>query len=279
MSMTSSPTISVASLPSDVSVGTLTPQYETPEHDDYFYFDNVIFKAGNVVFKVVPQYSLPIDDPGFTALLKPAPGDKQPCGMTDNDPILLPAEVTPADFRSLLKACNPKPSNRTAMLTLDEWMSVLKLAKIWSLDSLRPKAIEESEKLFVTQSPLEKIILGKKYNISKWLIEGYEAFGKRDGMVSATERAKLGIDTYVGLVELRERAASHIIQNAISTISSTGASAFSQGRQSHNYGGSSSSYNPGTVHTLMSFKGQYDFRIAIKDIFADELKQDKEYVS
>ncbi|KAI0309388.1 hypothetical protein OF83DRAFT_1045634, partial [Amylostereum chailletii] len=170
--------------------------------DDYFYFDNVIFKAGNTGFKVVPQYNLPIEDKKFAAWLKSALSQKQPHGPTEQDPVLLPAEVTSVDFRSLLKACNPNLPGTT--LTLHEWTSVLKLGKIWSLDSLRHKAIEEAERLFGTSSPLEKVLLGKECTVSKWLIEGYEAFGMRDEMITAVERAKLGIDTFVGLVELRE---------------------------------------------------------------------------
>lgn len=149
---------------------------------------------------------------------------------------------------------------------------MLKLAKLWSLDTLRPRAIKEYEKLLsAQQSPLEKILLGKKYTISKWLIEGYEAFGKRDEMVSATERAQLGLDTYIRIVELRERAASHILQDAIRTMSSTRdcGSAFSNG-----------TYPPGyadPAYTPLTFKQMYNYKFAIKDIFADELKQDREY--
>ncbi|KAI0311206.1 hypothetical protein OF83DRAFT_1177805 [Amylostereum chailletii] len=240
---------------SSPNVDALTPQLE---RDEYFWFENLVFKAGSVVFKVVPQYSLPIEDEEFAALLKPAPGERQTCGLSEEDPIILPAEVTAQDFRSLLKACNPKPNSRNATLAVDEWMSVLKLSKMWSLDSLRPRAIEEVDKLVAWKSPIEKILLGKKYAVSKWLLEGYEALGKRRDMVHDKERAVLDENSFVGLVTLREKAAAAILQDAIAAISSES---------------KTSKYTPTT------FRDKFDFKSAVKVIFAKELKKDKEYVA
>lgn len=65
-----------------------------------------MLQAGNTLFKV-PRYALPTEDGIFAAMLDLPSGDITVEGTDDDHPIVLPAEVTAFDFRSLLKATHP----------------------------------------------------------------------------------------------------------------------------------------------------------------------------
>ncbi|KAI0309468.1 hypothetical protein OF83DRAFT_1072017 [Amylostereum chailletii] len=197
-----------SSIPETPTTGTaMTPKAKL-EHDEFFYFHGVVFQAENKLFKV-PRYGLPAEDGVFAAMFAlPTAGDREAEGSSDENPIVLPAEVSAHDFRSLLKASYPpcRAAPNTKGMDVEEWMSVLKLANMWCLDELRLKAIDASEWLIASKTAQEKILLGKRYHVARWLIDGYVALGQRKEMISDGEREELGIETYVGLVTLRERS-------------------------------------------------------------------------
>ena len=139
-------------------------------------------------------------------------------------------------------------------------MSVLKLANLWTLDSLRKKSVEESEELFQEKSCINKVLLGRKYKVSKWLIEGYEGLGKRLEGVDDNERAMLGADSFAMVVQLRERFFRHMT-NKYDEAYPAGTRKLGQ----NNY-------------TLSALKDGFDFSAVVKEIFRDELMQDREYI-
>ncbi|KAI0311208.1 hypothetical protein OF83DRAFT_1069170, partial [Amylostereum chailletii] len=200
----------------------------------------------NRLFRV-PRYGLPTEDGVFGALLAIPAGEKEVPGSSDDSPIILPAEVKKRDFRSLLKACCPVPGKQDYDLDVDEWMSVLKLANIWSLSTLRQRASGEAEKTLQGQGPMEKIVPGKKYHVSRWLMEGYEALGRREQSITKEERETLGMETYCGLVELRDRSWEWANRE--------------EGEKAHDAG----------------FRSGFDFKAAVLEIFKEELSSDKEF--
>ena len=165
--------------------------------------------------------------------------------------------------RNLVANTRPpyRPNARVGTLNLDEWMCVLKLINLWTLDSLRKKSVEESEKLFQEKSCIDKVLLGKKYNISKWLVEGYEELGRREKMVDDHERAMLGADSFASVVKLRERFLAHIVSKYDE--------AYTAGR-----------YEEGDIedYTVDTLKKKFDFRAAVKDVCRSELIKDKDYI-
>ncbi|KZV72006.1 hypothetical protein PENSPDRAFT_663980 [Peniophora sp. CONT] len=151
---------------------------EVHTRDDLFYFHSVVFLAETKLFKV-PRYGLPGDAAIFDSMFGQATGG---AGSSDDNPIRLDADVAAADFRSLLKAAFPSPGTLTAVLTLDEWMGVLTLAKKWKLESMKDKAVAGSD-----------ILLAKSYTVAKWLKEGYCALASRVDPITVQERkARLG---------------------------------------------------------------------------------------
>jgi len=212
--------------------------------DEQFYFRIVVFRAGNTLFKV-PTYSFPADEGIFASMfaLPKASGKKE--GSSDSDPIHLPPEVTAFDFKSLLKACLPQPLARAPpKLTVDEWMSVLKLSTMWNLDDLRLKAVDEADEEVKKLGDVEKLVLAKRYSVSRWMIEACEALAMREAPIDTAERNRLGVDTSFHLFDLRER--------------------------SWVWGDVQDPHHPGA-------RLAFDFQSSIHEIFRVELLLDKEY--
>ncbi|KZV67216.1 hypothetical protein PENSPDRAFT_555739, partial [Peniophora sp. CONT] len=175
--------------------------------DEEFYIKSVIFQAERTLFRV-PAYALPTEDGVFSAMFALPNGNGE--GSSEDNPIHLPHEVTAEDFRCFLKARIPMPdATEPPKLTVHQWMSVLKLATMWCLDGLRIKAIDAADKELptlsgTTASDVYKVLLGQRHHVSRWLLEGYEALGKRKEYLSATERQQLGSETSLRISELRE---------------------------------------------------------------------------
>jgi len=130
-------------------------------------------------------------------------------GSTDNDPIQLDADeganVTAADFRSLLKVVDLERRDMSTMPTLEEWFSILKLAKKWDLISMRDKAISQLEAPIQEKAPIEKILLAKRYGVARWLREGYISLTSQEEAITEDEMESLGWETFGRLMQIREK--------------------------------------------------------------------------
>jgi hypothetical protein len=123
-------------------------------------------------------------------------------------------------------------------------MSVLKLSTMWCMDQLRAKSISEADEEVNKLSVIEKIVLARKYTVSKWLIEGCENLARRDEPPNASERNRLGSELAFKIFELRERSWAW---GDLQELGEAGA------------------------------RLDFDFQSTIHEIFYEELTQDKNY--
>ncbi|KZV74168.1 hypothetical protein PENSPDRAFT_749475 [Peniophora sp. CONT] len=201
---------SLQSVPSTMTSRSSTPSLHEPaaamkKRHSLFYFHSVSFEVEGTLFKV-PRYGLPGNAATFEAKFAISSTDDDIPGSSDENPIRLEVGVTEFDFASLLKATYPPPGLIESELSMDEWMSVLKLAKLWDLTDMRDRAVSQTERLLANQSPLEKILLGRKYDVIKWLKDGYQAIAKRPTGLTKEEKESLDLATRCGLLELRDRS-------------------------------------------------------------------------
>jgi hypothetical protein len=88
-------------------------------------------------------------------------------------------------------------------MSVDEWISVLKLSTMWEFFEMRALAISQlSESIDL----VTKVTLARKYNISTWLFSAYEGLAKRKESISVTEAEKLGLTTTIRIVQIREES-------------------------------------------------------------------------
>ena len=137
----------------------------------------------------------------------------------------------------------------SASLTVEEWLSVLKLSDLWELPELRTKAIDAVESHIHNLGTVDMILLAKKYCVSKWLMRGYEALARRTDVITPDESVRLGVYTSCRLAEVRDKSWKYVCH----------------------YGRLSNSYY------ARDYRGCFDFAEEVRAVFRDELMEDEEY--
>lgn len=80
--------------------------------------------------------------------------------------------------------------------------AILKLAAEWKFESIRFLAIS---KLAPIASPIDKIILGRKYNVEFWLHHAYIAVCMRPEPLTREEGRRLGVDDVIDICAIRQQ--------------------------------------------------------------------------
>ncbi|KAJ4494783.1 hypothetical protein C8J55DRAFT_415357 [Lentinula edodes] len=169
--------------------------------DKTFYSDFKIFKVEDVLFKV-PTDALTAESEVFRDLLKLPPVPSNVEGLSDENPIHLEG-VLSNDFRQLLRIICPRFKS-TQVLSFTQWTSVLKLADQYMMDSVRSHAIfiMDQQSDF---DPIDKIVVARRYSIKSWLTPTYNKILQRPQSFTQHDLERLGSDTVLKLVALRDR--------------------------------------------------------------------------
>ncbi|KAJ2930138.1 hypothetical protein H1R20_g6952, partial [Candolleomyces eurysporus] len=183
-------------------------QYVPPspcDLDDEYYWDFVTFSARGRLFRV-PKYRLISESEHFANkyALDGDSGSEIEYGTVE-DPHLNAVkldDVSADEFRSFLKAVYPKVVHCDLALSKDEWLSVLKLSTRWLFNNLRKKAIEELA--CSDLGPIEKIQLGKEYNIEAWLLSGCSDLVSREPVISIEDAEKIDWKVAINLYIIRD---------------------------------------------------------------------------
>ncbi|GAW00311.1 hypothetical protein LENED_001819 [Lentinula edodes] len=203
-----SSTSSFAQLSPDLSPGQLPPLPNVTEvvktRDVGFFYDCRIFSVDNLLFQV-PIQLLAAESAYFRTRMD------QNDGLKEENPIQLDTDVSPEDFRQLLRVvCPPKRFNaEPEVFSFGQWISVLKLAKKWDMSEVRAYAISAIGKL-PDIDPVDKIVLARTYDIPTWLAPSFNEILQRSQSLTESDVDKLGIPTIVRLMELRDRVRPHI---------------------------------------------------------------------
>ena len=121
---------------------------------------------------------------------------------------------------------------------------MLKLATMWDYRDLRKRSIERLDALSLED--IERIILGRRFHVSAWLVKSYEALARRDETLTEEEGGLVGVSTVCQLAKLRELS-WHFACVA-------------------------------TPHmTIISGRDCFDFTSAIHNMLENELKEDEDY--
>ncbi|ETW82157.1 hypothetical protein HETIRDRAFT_101348 [Heterobasidion irregulare TC 32-1] len=221
------------------------------KRDRVFYLETVVFQVENILFRV-PKCMLPDDEGAFADMFLVPQGGKEKEGLSDDNPIVLPSQVTIFGFRCFLKVTYPQLPGGSEVLSTDEWMAVLELADMWQVPKMRMKAINAMEKNVQNSGAVEMILLARKYRISSWLIKGYGMLARRPDPITSDERERLSLDTFMRLVGVREKGWKYAVY----------------GTGDRN---SSRSYSASSQHA------EFNFDSEVRAVFKDELMKDEEY--
>lgn len=180
----------------------------TPKHNEQFYFTFITFLVEDHLFRV-PRDTLESQSDVFRDLfLLPVQADGAE-GYSDTNPIVLEG-IQREEFQSLMKVLYPMPFTRLSAspdATLEEWIGILKLSKMWSFTRVQEFAIEQMEPMLAMR-PLDKVALAQDYGITEWLVSGLLQLARREEPVGLEDVQKLGLDTALKLADIRESSHS-----------------------------------------------------------------------
>jgi hypothetical protein len=84
---------------------------------------------------------------------------------------------------------------------MDEWTSILKLAVKWNFQSIEVVAVKQ---LGPITSPIDKIVLGRTYNIVEWLPTAYGDICRRKDALTLEEGMRLGMEDVIKITTMRQ---------------------------------------------------------------------------
>ena len=96
------------------------------------------------------------------------------------------------------------------MLSKSEWSAALKLSTLWNFRDIRQHAITRLSALPGPEglTSVEKVGFAKAYKVPQWLLQGYQELVRRTKAISTEEGRELGMETVVGLYQVREQIAA-----------------------------------------------------------------------
>ncbi|TEB25779.1 hypothetical protein FA13DRAFT_1637015, partial [Coprinellus micaceus] len=124
-------------------------------------------------------------------------------GDADGSPIRL-VGCTNEEFESLIDVMYPL-LKRAPELSKEKWIGVLKLSRLWDMPEVAGIAIEKLSTFGL--KPVEKITLGKKHGVPKWLKDGYTALVDDLSKASLSEMTGLGWETSFRILWARDEIA------------------------------------------------------------------------
>ncbi|KZP15106.1 hypothetical protein FIBSPDRAFT_705228, partial [Athelia psychrophila] len=163
-------------------------------HSQYYFKDgNVVFLIEEVLYSV-HRYFFERDSAHFRSILESVQG------ADERSPIVL-LDVNCSDFDEFLAILYPTDFRRPTAKATPQWTSVLHLAAKWGFESIQLLA---TDNLTETATPVDKIVLGRRYGISDWLPRAYEAVCTRADPLTVEEGMKLGVEDIIKISAARQ---------------------------------------------------------------------------
>ncbi|KAJ3861451.1 hypothetical protein EV359DRAFT_84310 [Lentinula novae-zelandiae] len=174
----------------------------TPTRSTTFYFDCVIFEVENVLYKI-PRARLIEESSLFETMFALPPGPGNSCeGEDDDHPITLP-QIKRKEWECLLRLLFRNSIAGPPDFTLDEWISILKLATKWDMSASRACSIENIAGF--DGIPAQKIRLAREYHVPRYFIPCLVQLIGRSEPLTADECRDIGMECALKIVSLRER--------------------------------------------------------------------------
>lgn len=87
---------------------------------------------------------------------------------------------------------------------VDDWLCVLKLARLWQFDKLYERATEQLPYDKVPKSAVEKVALAFDYDLREWLVPGLNDLARRPEPMTKKDVELLGIECALKVAAVRE---------------------------------------------------------------------------
>ena len=103
-------------------------------------------------------------------------------------------------FRKYVVGKSPESS-----LSLDQWVSVLKLSSMWEFHAPRTAAINHLTILSGSIDPVDKLVLAIQFEIKVWMLPTLLKLAQRAEPITMEEGRRMGFETALKLSAVREK--------------------------------------------------------------------------
>ncbi|KAK7057755.1 BTB domain-containing protein [Favolaschia claudopus] len=176
------------------------PQNHFTEHPRFFFPDGtVIFLVESTLYRV-HRYFFERDSPIFATMFTlPSAAGERPEGEVVENPIILEG-IAAVDFDRFLAVLYPLDFATRDIASAEEWTSVLSLSTRWDFISLHELA---KQHLFLITTAVERIALGRRYDITSWLVPAYTEVCERKEPLTLAEGQLLGLEDSICVAQVR----------------------------------------------------------------------------
>ncbi|KAK0459176.1 uncharacterized protein EV420DRAFT_1479197 [Desarmillaria tabescens] len=187
-----------------------------------FYWETSVFLVEDELFRA-PRYQFINHSDTFKAMFTlPQAENTNVEGSSDDNPIRLQG-ISKLDFERLLQYMYPtyditdnkspwsrfsrSSRNIPPVLTrpLEDWISILKLSTIWFMTDIRNQVIPRIIERHLQIDVIERITLGRKYDLPALVTSGVTSLVNQDGGVSEDQAEALGWDTTLRIQWIRDK--------------------------------------------------------------------------
>ncbi|KZP33844.1 hypothetical protein FIBSPDRAFT_1035820 [Athelia psychrophila] len=172
------------------ATNTESPSAPRCEHERFFLpAQHIFFLVSNTVYSV-PRAPFEWHSSAFTGK-----------GLSRDDPLIL-EDITVSHFDNFLSILYPYAYGVYTASTVEEWTAILHLANKWRFESIRTLAITH---LLPIATDVEKIILGRQYEIHEWLGDAYFTLCMRDQSLTKEEGRRMQVDDIIEISAIRHQ--------------------------------------------------------------------------
>ena len=107
-------------------------------------------------------------------------------------------------FKDSILSCSTFGPQDNLPSSPEEWVSVIKLARMWEFDGVFENSAEKVAYDSVKLSPVEKVALASQYNIEEWLVPGLYELANRPEPICTKDVDILGLDVALKVAAVRE---------------------------------------------------------------------------
>ncbi|KAG6902117.1 hypothetical protein C0995_004063 [Termitomyces sp. Mi166 len=171
--------------------------------DAVYYMDTVVFKVKDHLFKV-PTHFFNQKTSFFASHFASLDAGKK---IDDGEKFIELEDVTPVEFRALLKFIHPIQSNSLRQVppapTTEEWITILKLSTQWTMLDVRRVAIDTLSSAQIP--PVDRVVLAREYKVNAWLRSAYLELLKNASSMTQEDMDKIGLMAAFKVHKARER--------------------------------------------------------------------------
>ncbi|KAF7973682.1 hypothetical protein HWV62_14674 [Athelia sp. TMB] len=175
--------------PSAAVSGTASFPPSYPKHNRFFLpAENIYFLVQGILYSV---HRVPFEQ--HSTMFKGK-------GVSEAAPLFL-NDISHTEFDQFLSILYPTDYGVFSATTVKDWSSILRLSDLWAFLSIRSLAIKH---LTSITSPIDKIVIGRRYAVNEWLIAAYGHVCRRPEPLNEEEGMKLGMRDVIRITSVRQ---------------------------------------------------------------------------